>query len=76
LQSALFLADDQHRVEFVRRNVGERDCYARSLCRPQVQRAPQQVPDLRCLEGVQPVEPAVVATAAVFGRIQAELRIA
>lgn len=59
-------------MELVRADLVERDPDAQFQRRPKVERAPQQKTCLRRLRGIQSVERAVAAAAAIVGSVRAE----
>ena len=76
VQSVAFLLQHHQRLEFVRADLIKVESDAQLQRRPKVERAPQQQTRLGGLRGIQSVQRAVVAAAALVGGVRAEARIA
>jgi len=69
IQPLALLFEDQHGVELVGADLIERDFHAQLQRSPEVERAADEQTPLARLRGIESVERAVVAAAAVLRRI-------
>ncbi len=76
VQRVAFLFQDHQRLKLVRADLIKVDSDTQLQRRPQVERAPQQQTRLRGLCGIQLVQRAVVAAAAIVGGVRAEAGVA
>ena len=75
VQLVSLLGDNQHGVELVRGDLIKTNGYRQFEGAQEIERTPDQQARLGMLGSVEPVERAMVAAAAIVGRIRAEARL-
>jgi hypothetical protein len=76
IQPLALLFEDQHGVELVGPDLIERNSHTQLQRRPEVERAADEQSGLARLRGIELVERAVIAAAAVLWRVGTQPRIA